>query len=135
MIVFVGTPYDGMSKAEITRNVEYARAVTRFVAEQGHCPVAVQLYIHQCLYMGDDKERADIAKISKQVLSRCDVALFVNDYGLDDEMKSQIQFCVMNDIRYRVCFMEEVFVELQKLTEEPMIVPATGGVLLKNLRK
>jgi hypothetical protein len=129
MNVFLGSPYKAESKTELNRNLEYARAACRFIAEHGHDPIAPHLYVTQFLYDGDPDERQRGMRICKAWLRRSDFAIFPNDYGLSDGMKSEISFCVKNSIPYAICFLDGMWQALQDMTaavkqnESRVIVP------------
>lgn len=100
MVVFVGSPYGHSSDEELRRNLAYARALCRGVALEGHVPIAPHLYVPTFLADGDSDEREIGLKIAKEVLKRCDVAMFGVDLGTSSGMKGEMALCEKEGILY-----------------------------------
>lgn len=89
--VYICSPYRAKDSAELDRNLEYAKALTRQAIEAGLAPITPHLYMTQCLSEGIPAERAKGMAAGLELLKCCDFVIVGVKYGISEGMSREIQ--------------------------------------------
>jgi len=83
---YICSPYAGDTK----RNKQYARELTAHAIQLGYAPITPHLYITECLYDNDPKQRELGLNVALELLNKCDVIYVGAKYGISDGMGREI---------------------------------------------
>lgn len=89
--VYICSPYRAASSAEMDRNIDYARELTRQAIEAGLAPITPHLYMTQCLNKDKPEERAAGMVAGLTLLKSCDFVIAGIRYGISEGMSEEIQ--------------------------------------------
>lgn len=88
--VYICSPYRADNRAQLHRNIEYARELTKQAIEVGLAPITPHLYMTQCLNEDKPEERAAGIAAGVVLLQRCNCLIVGNKYGISEGMTAQI---------------------------------------------
>lgn len=88
---YICSPYRADNRAQLYRNIEYARELTKLAIDVGLAPIAPHLYMTQCLEEDKTEEREAGMAAGLTLLRRCDCLIVGNRYGISDGMDREIE--------------------------------------------
>lgn len=89
--VYICSPYRAADAETLKRNIEYAKELTRAVLLRGDAPVAVHLYMTQCLEESVETERNTGLAAGQHILRGCRSILVGCRFGISEGMLQEIQ--------------------------------------------
>lgn len=89
-LVYICSPYKAADEETLQRNIDYARELTREVLLSGDAPVAVHLYMTQCLSDEVPEERKIGLAAGQAVVEKCEVMLVGRRFGISEGMAGEI---------------------------------------------
>lgn len=87
---YICSPYRADNRAQLYRNIEYARELTKLAIDVGLAPIAPHLYMTQCLEEDKPEEREAGMAAGLTLLKRCDCLIVGNKYGISEGMSTEI---------------------------------------------
>lgn len=79
-LVYVSSPYSpfvvGGKTYDTAHNTSLAAKACKFVADQGHCPIAPHLQFPLFLDDNNEEDRLTAFKLNRAILEKCDAAYF-----------------------------------------------------------
>lgn len=96
-IAYICSPYRAEDPADIRRNVNYARELTKLALYQGYAPICPHLYLTQVLDDSNEEERAIGMSAGLDLLDASSVVIVGNRYGISEGMKAEIQRAIDNN--------------------------------------
>ncbi len=96
--VYICSPYRAENDAELDRNINYARELTRQAIESGLAPITPHLYMTQCLDEGEPWERELGMAAGEALLKGCDFVLAGIRHGISEGMRAEIKVAEMAGI-------------------------------------
>ena len=97
-LVYICSPYRATDAETLQRNIEYAKTLTRAALLRGECPVAIHLYMTQCLDESIGEERKIGLAAGTEILRRCDLVIVGMKYGISEGMAAEIRCAEENGI-------------------------------------
>lgn len=88
--VYICSPYRAKNNEELTRNIEYAKSLTRQAIKAGFAPITPHLYKSQCLDEDKPEERELGLKAGIELLKTCDYVIAGTRYGISEGMSGEI---------------------------------------------
>lgn len=84
---YICSPFRGAE----TRNIEYAKEITRAAIKQGYAPITPHLYITKCLNDRIPEQRERGISVGIALLDVCEIVIVGTDYGISDGMQNEIK--------------------------------------------
>jgi hypothetical protein len=88
--VYICSPYRANNNEELTRNIEYAKSLTRQAIEAGFAPITPHLYMPLCLDENNPKEWELGLKAGIELLKNCSFVIAGIRYGISEGMSGEI---------------------------------------------
>ena len=88
--VYICSPYRAKDGAQLDRNIDYAKALTKRALEAGLAPITPHLYMTQCLNEDKPEERAAGMAAGLTLLKSCDFVIVGVKYGISEGMSAEI---------------------------------------------
>ena len=88
--VYICSPYRAKDGAQLDRNIDYAKALTKQAIEAGLAPITPHLYMTQCLNEDKPEERAAGMAAGLTLLKSCDFVIVGVKYGISEGMSAEI---------------------------------------------
>lgn len=85
-VAYICSPFRGAE----TRNIEYAKEITKAAIKQGYAPITPHLYITQCLNDRIPEERERGIGVGIALLDVCEVVIVGADFGISEGMQKEI---------------------------------------------
>lgn len=89
-LAYICSPYRAETEAELDNHIEYAQALTRLALKAGLAPVTPHLYLTQVTNEEETEERRAGLTAGQELLTKCDLMIIGNKYGVSEGMKEEI---------------------------------------------
>lgn len=98
-LIYVASPFRG----EEEKNIKYARKCSRYVVDEGHCPLTPHLFFPQ--FISEEKERDLAIALNTELLLKCD-ELWVFGEHISPGMAAEIELAKSAGIKVREVNLE-----------------------------
>ena len=90
-MIYICSPYRANTEEQLQKHIEYARELTRAELLAGRCPVAVHLYMTQCLDEDKPEERSIGLAAGIGASHHCHKMVVGKRFGISEGMSGEIR--------------------------------------------
>lgn len=90
-LAYICSPYRAKTGAELDNHIEYAQALTRLALKAGLAPITPHLYLTKVINESKETERRIGLTAGQELLTKCDLMIIGNKYGVSEGMQEEIE--------------------------------------------